>query len=78
LASGGIELGPNGDDTIFTKIALDGANIAERVADLDIAIVGGTGQYKGATGQAVHFGTQVTRPDNLYMLEMAVPKFKRF
>ncbi|WIA39671.1 hypothetical protein OEZ86_005736 [Tetradesmus obliquus] len=78
LATTGIELGPNGDDAIFTQVALDGANFAEKVADLDLAILGGTGQYKGATGDVRYTGTQVTKPDNLYVLEMAVPRFKRF
>jgi hypothetical protein len=78
LATTGIELGANGDDAIFTQAAVDGANIDERVADLDLAILGGTGQYKGATGDVAYSGTQATKPDNLYVLKMAVPRFKRF
>jgi hypothetical protein len=35
LATTGIELGPNGDDAIFTQAAIDGKKIAESVADLD-------------------------------------------
>jgi hypothetical protein len=73
-----IEMGPNGDDTIFTNAALDGENLVVRVVDFDLAVVGGTGQFKGVKGDVAHFGTQATKPDNFYIGELAVPRFKRF
>ncbi|WIA39672.1 hypothetical protein OEZ86_005737 [Tetradesmus obliquus] len=78
LTTMAIEMGPNGDDTLITNSALDGENLIARVVDFDLAIAGGTGRYKGAKGDVAHLGTQATKPDNLYIGEMAVPKFKRF
>lgn len=42
-----LELGPNGDDTIFTLAALDRADFTGKPTDIDAAVVGGTGRYKG-------------------------------
>ncbi|WIA19414.1 hypothetical protein OEZ85_004034 [Tetradesmus obliquus] len=78
LATLAVELGPNGDDTIFIKAAFDRANFIAEPIDFDLAVVGGTGRYKGATGEAIHSGTRMTVPDNVYVAEVAVPRFKRF
>jgi hypothetical protein len=58
--------------------ALDRANFVNEPTDFELAVVGGTGRYKGATGEVFHTGMEVTRPGNLYVAEIAVPKFKRF
>ncbi|WIA39692.1 hypothetical protein OEZ86_005755 [Tetradesmus obliquus] len=73
-----VELGPNGDDAIFIMNALDRANFIQEPTDFEMAIVGGTGRYKGATGESIHSGTEVTQPGNVYVAEVAVPRFKRF
>uniref|UniRef100_A0A383WL51 Dirigent protein n=1 Tax=Tetradesmus obliquus TaxID=3088 RepID=A0A383WL51_TETOB len=73
-----LELGPNGDDTIFTLAALDRADFTGKPTDIDAAVVGGTGRYKGATGESVVTGMDVTKGDNLHVAEVAVPRFKRF
>uniref|UniRef100_A0A383WKV8 Dirigent protein n=1 Tax=Tetradesmus obliquus TaxID=3088 RepID=A0A383WKV8_TETOB len=73
-----VELGPDGDDTIFVQAALDFANIEEAVRDYDCAVIGGTGRYKGATGEVTFTGTAATTIDSLHIAEVAVPKFKRF
>jgi hypothetical protein len=73
-----VELGPNGDDTIFLAFALEQANFDQDPTDSDLAVVGGTGRYKGATGEAVLTGTDTTKPVNLYVADIAVPRFKRF
>ncbi|WIA19291.1 hypothetical protein OEZ85_003926 [Tetradesmus obliquus] len=78
LATMAVELGPSGDDTLFVSAALDRANLFREPTDFDPAVVGGTGRYKGATGEVIHSGTSVTRPDNVYVAEFAVPRFKRF
>ncbi|WIA39691.1 hypothetical protein OEZ86_005754 [Tetradesmus obliquus] len=78
MATMAVELGPNGDDTIFVKAALQRANLNVEIMDFDAAVVGGTGRYKGATGEVFFSGTQFTTPVNLYVAEFAVPKFKRF
>jgi hypothetical protein len=78
LATMAVELGPNGDDTLFFMAAFDRANLVREPTDHDLAVVGGTGRYKGAMGEVVHSGTRFTVPDNLYVAEIAVPKFKRF
>jgi hypothetical protein len=73
-----VELGPNGDDTFFVSAALDRANINTEIVDFELAVVGGTGRYKGATGEVFSTGTEITAPGNLYTVEIIVPKFKRF
>lgn len=73
-----VELGPNGDDAIFIMNALDRANFIQEPTDFEMAIVGGTGRYKGATGESIHSGPEVTLPGNVYVAEVAVPRFKRF
>jgi hypothetical protein len=78
LATMAVEFGPNGDDTLFIMSALDRANFVREPTDFELAVVGGTGRYKGATGEVFHSGAHVTSPGNLYVAEIAVPKFKRF
>jgi hypothetical protein len=78
MATMAVELGPDGDDTIFVSAALDRANINQEIVDFEMAVIGGTGRYKGATGEVFFTGTATTTPGNLYTAEIAVPRFKRF
>jgi hypothetical protein len=78
LATLAVEFGLNGDDTIFVSAALDRANINQEIVDFEMAVIGGTGRYMGATGQVFFTGTATTTPGNLYTAEVIVPKFKRF
>jgi hypothetical protein len=78
LATLAVELGPNGDDTLIIGSAFERANFIEAPTDFDLAILGGTGRYKGATGEVFHSGPRVTTAWNVYVAEVAVPKFKRF
>jgi hypothetical protein len=74
-----VELGPNGDDTIFVSFAMERKNFRFDLVDFDQAIIGGTGRYKGATGEVIHTGIDTTEEGkNLYVAEIAVPRFKRF
>jgi hypothetical protein len=78
IASLAVELGPNGDDTLFISSTIQRAHLNQEVTDFDLAITGGTGRYKGATGELMHAGTSDTKSWNAYTAEVAVPKFKRF
>jgi hypothetical protein len=78
LATLAVELGPNGDDTIFIASAFERANFIGLPTDFEMAITGGTGRFRGATGEVSHTGPSVTTAWNAYVAEVAVPKFKRF
>jgi hypothetical protein len=78
MATLAVELGPNGADTLFIASAFERANFVKQPTDFEMAIIGGTGRYKGATGEVVHTGPQLTTAWNAYVAEVTVPKFKRF
>eukprot|EP00775_Hariotina_reticulata_P010268 gene10268-10427_t len=74
----GLELGPHGNDALFQSSTSDLKDFIGQNVDSDVAITGGAGQFKGATGDVTHTGFDNIRMNHTYIAEVYVPKLKSF